>query len=125
MTYDTARKAGSQRLAIFVALVPPIVLAILNAPDVVMRHDVTLLDLLTLSLAYTFLIIPALMLAWVDQIFRSRAATTIAGLAMAFLAALGIGFAFTDVQAVLMIGLMGSVPAAVCSWLSHRFAHEA
>jgi hypothetical protein len=42
------------------------------------------------------------------------------GAAIAYLAALSIGFPFLDYRATLMIGLIGGVPAAVCSWLSDK-----
>ena|ERR1700722_11826332 len=107
-----------KRFLIFTALFPPLALVIFNAPDVIMRHDFRLLDLVTLSLAYAFAVIPALILAWVDQAFHSLAGTTIAGAAIAYLAALSIGFPFLDYRSILMIGLIGAIPAAVCSGLS-------
>jgi hypothetical protein len=108
-----------KRFLIFTVLVPPLALVIFNAPDVIMHHDFKLLDLVTLSLAYTFAVIPALILAWVDRSFHSLG-TTIAGAAIAYLAALSIGFPFLDYGATLMIGLIGAIPAAVCSWLSDK-----
>jgi hypothetical protein len=107
-----------KRILVFTVLFPPLALVIFNAPDVIMRHDFRLLDLVTLSLTYTFMVIPALILAWVDHAFHSLAGTTIAGAAIAYLAALSIGFPFLDYRATLMIGLIGSIPTAVCSWLS-------
>lgn len=107
-----------KRILVFTVLFPPLALVIFNAPDVIMHHDFKLLDLVTLALVYTFTVIPALILAWVDQAFHSLAGTTIAGAAIAYLAALTIGFPFLDYRATLMIGLIGSIPAAVCSWLS-------
>ncbi len=107
-----------KRFLIFTALFPPLALVIFNAPDVIMHHDFRSLDLVTLSLAYTFAVIPALILAGIDQAFHSLGGTTIAGAAIAYLAALTIGFPFLDYRATLMIGLIGAIPAAVCSWLS-------
>jgi hypothetical protein len=107
-----------KRFLIFTVLFPPLALVVFNAPDVIMRHDFRLLDLVTLSVAYTLAVIPALILAWVDQAFHRLAGTTIAGAAIAYLAALIIGFPFLDYRATLMIGLIGAIPAAVCSWLS-------
>jgi hypothetical protein len=109
-----------KRFLVFMALFPPLALVIFNAPDVIMRHDFRLLDLVTIGLAYTLAVIPALILAWVDQAFHSLAGTTIAGAAIAYLAALSIGFPFLDYRATLMIGLVGAIPAAVCSWLSRE-----
>ena len=107
-----------KRFLIFTVLFPPLALVVFNAPDVIMRYDFRLLDLVTLSVAYTLAVIPALILAWVDQAFHRLAGTTIAGAAIAYLAALIIGFPFLDYRATLMIGLIGAIPAAVCSWLS-------
>jgi hypothetical protein len=107
-----------KRFLIFTVLFPPLALIIFNAPDVIMRHNFGLLNLVTLGLTYTFAVIPALILAWVDQAFHNLAGTTIAGAAIAYLAALSIGFPFLDYGATLMIGLVGGVPAAVCSLLS-------
>jgi hypothetical protein len=60
-----------------------------------------------------------LILAWVDQSFHS-VGTTLAGAAISYLAAFIIGFPFLDYRATLMIGLVGAIPAAVCSWLSDK-----
>jgi hypothetical protein len=107
-----------KRFLIFTVLIPPLALVIFNAPDVIMRHDFRLLDLVTFGLAYTIAVIPALILAGVDRAFHSLGGTTIAGTAIAYLAAFIIGFPFLDNRATLMIGLIGAIPAAVCSWLS-------
>jgi branched-subunit amino acid transport protein len=80
-----------KRFLIFAVLFPPLALVIFNAPDVIMHHDLKLLDLLTLSLAYTIAVIPASILAWVDRSFHTLG-TTVAGAAMAYLAALSMGF---------------------------------
>jgi hypothetical protein len=109
-----------KRFLIFTVLVPPLALVIFNAPDVIMHHDFRLLDLVALGLAYAVTVIPALILAWVDQAFHSLGGTTIAGAAIAYLAALSIGFPFLDYRATLMIGLIGAIPAAMCSWLSDK-----
>jgi hypothetical protein len=89
-----------KRFLIFLLLFPPLALIIFNAPDVIMHHDFRLLDFLTLSLAYPFAVIPALILAWVDRSFHTLG-TTIAGAAVAYLAALSIGFPFLDYRATL------------------------
>jgi hypothetical protein len=108
-----------KRFLIFTALFPPLALVIFNAPDVILHHDFKLLDFLTLTVSYTFAVIPALILAWVDRSFHTLG-TTIAGAAIAYLAALSIGFPFLDYRATLMVGLVGAIPAAVCSWLSDK-----
>ena len=71
-----------KRFLIFGALFPPLALVIFNAPDVVMRHDFKLLDLVTLGMAYTIAIIPALLVAAIDRKFHRLEATTIAGALM-------------------------------------------
>jgi hypothetical protein len=109
---------GMKRFLIFAVVFPPLALVIFNAPDVIMRHDFRLLDLMTLGLTYSVAVIPALILAGVDWKFRSLAGTTIVGVAIAYLAAFSIGFPFLDYRATLMIGLIGGIPSAVCSWLS-------
>jgi hypothetical protein len=109
-----------KRFLIFAVVFPPLALVIFNAPDVIMHHDFRLLDLVALGLAYTVTVIPALILAWMDQSFHSLGGTTIAGAAIAYLAALSIGFPFLDYRATLMIGLIGAIPAAMCSWLSDK-----
>ncbi len=108
-----------KRFLIFAVLFPPLALVIFNAPDVIMHHDFKLLDFFSLSLVYTFAVVPALILAWVDRSFHSLV-TTIAGAATAYLAALSIGFPFLDYRATLMIGRVGAIPAAVFSWLSDK-----
>jgi hypothetical protein len=107
-----------KRFLIFTVLFPPLALVIFNAPDVIMRHDFRSLDLVTLSVAYTFAVIPALILAGVDQAFHRLEGTAIAGAVLSYVAALVIGFPFLDYRATLMIGLIGAIPAAVCSWLA-------
>jgi hypothetical protein len=116
--YGGAGEGSMKRFLIFTVLFPPLALVIFNAPDVIMHHDFRLLDLVTLSVAYALAVIPALILAGVDRAFHSLAGTTVAGAAVAYLAALIIGFPFLDYRATLMVGLVGAIPAAVCSWLS-------
>ena len=109
-----------KRFLIFTALVPPLALVLFNAPDVIMHHDFKLLSLTTLLQAYVVMIIPAWILAAVDGKFRTVAGTAFAGAAMAYLALAVIGFPFGEVMVIVMIGLIGAVPAAVSSWLSNR-----
>jgi hypothetical protein len=111
--------SGMKRFLVFAVFFPPLALVIFNAPDVIMHRDFKLLDSGTLIAAYTLMIIPALILAWVDRAFH-RLGTVIAGAAIAYLGVLIIGFPFSDRFAALMIGLIGAVPTAVCSWLSDK-----
>ena len=114
-----------KRFLIFSVLFPPLALVIFSAPGVIMRHDFRSLDLVAFGLAYSFTIIPALILAAVDWKFRRLEGTTIAAVAIAYLAAFSIGFPFLDYRATLMIGLIGGVPAAACSWLSDKSMRSA
>ena len=109
-----------KRFLIFGALFPPIALVIFNAPDVIMRHDFKLLDLVTLGMAYTFVIVPSLLVAWVDQKFRSLAGTTLAGALMTGSIAFFLWGGFRELFPAIMAMLLGGVPAAVCSWLSGK-----
>jgi hypothetical protein len=109
-----------KRFLIFTVLFPPLALIIFSAPDVIMRRDFRMLDLVTFGLAYSVAIIPAWLMAAVDWKFHSLEGTTIAGAAIAYLTAFSIGFPFLDYRSILMIGLIGGVPAAVCCWLSRE-----
>jgi hypothetical protein len=117
-----SKAGGMKRFLIFAFVFPPIALVIFNIPDVVMRHDFRSLDIATLGMAYTFVIIPALIPAWVDHAFRSLEATTIAGGLMSTSIALFLWSGFAEASSVLMAALVGAVPAAVCSWLSKERA---
>jgi hypothetical protein len=96
-----------KRFLIFTVLFPPLALIVFSAPDVIMHHDFRMLDLVTFGLAYSVVIIPAWLLAAVDWKFHSFGGTTIAGAAIAYLAAFSIGFPFLDYRSILMIGLIG------------------
>ncbi|MET3973032.1 uncharacterized membrane protein YoaK (UPF0700 family) [Bradyrhizobium sp. i1.4.4] len=62
--------------------------------------------------------LPAWLLAAVDWWQSRLLATTIAGAALGYAAALCIGFPFIDPFAVMMAGLVAALPAAVSFWLS-------
>jgi len=109
-----------KRFLIFGALFPPLALVIFSAPDVVMRHDFRSLHFVYFGMAYTVAIIPALLLARIDQAVRNVVWTTVAGAALTYLAMSSIGFAFLDLGSFLMIGLLGAFPAAVCSLVAAK-----
>ncbi len=109
-----------KRFLIFGALFPPLALVMFNAPDVIMRHDFRLLDLVTLGMAYTIALIPALLVAAVDRKWNSIAVTAIAGALMSGSLACFLWDGFRELFPALMALLVGGVPAAVSSWLSDK-----
>jgi hypothetical protein len=104
-----------KRFLIFTALFPPIALVVFNVPDMI-DGIFKLMNFTSLPSAYIVGVIPAWLFAATDQRFQSVIGTTIAGAALAFLVGLVLGF--PDFGAVLMLMLVGAVPAGVCSWLS-------
>jgi hypothetical protein len=109
-----------KRFLIFGALFPPLALVIFNAPDIISRHDFKMLDFVYFGMAYTFGIIPALLLAGVDRKWHSLARTTIAGALMSGSIAFFLWDGFRELFPTLMVLLLGGGPAAVCSWLSDK-----
>lgn len=114
--YETSMK----RLLIFPALFPPLALVMFTAPD----GFKNLLDWMVS--AYAIAIIPALVLAWVDWGLSSKP-TRLRVMGTAATAALTsvlivrfMSGGSDDLWPVLMVGLVGGVPAAVCSWLSDK-----
>jgi branched-subunit amino acid transport protein len=99
-------------------------LVIFNAPDVIMRHDFRLLDLVTFGLAYVVAIIPAWLTAGADWALSAKptylriVGTAVAGAVITDSVALFMWGFFAGYWPVLMAGLVGAIPAAVCSWLS-------
>ena len=114
-----------KRFLIFTVLFPPIALLVFNAPDVIARHDFRLLDLTTFGLAYGIAMIPAWLSAAVDWALSAKptwlrvAGTAVVVAAIADSLALFMWGFFAGIWPVLMAGLVGAIPAAVCSWLSH------
>lgn len=82
------------------------------------------MDLTALQMAYAIAVVPAWLLAAFDFWQRRLWATTIAGGSLGYAAAFCVGFPFSDPFAVLMVGLVGAIPAAVCSWLSGMTKHS-
>lgn len=110
-------QVSMKRFLIFGALFPPLALVIFNAPDIIARHDFKMLHFVYFGMAYTFGIIPALLLAAVDQKYRSLAWTTIAGALMSGSIAAFLWGGFSELYPAAMVLLLGGGPAAACSWL--------
>ncbi|GGI25391.1 hypothetical protein [Bradyrhizobium guangdongense] len=110
-----------KRLLIFTILFPPLALVVFNTPDMVAGRF-GLMDMNALQSAYIIAVIPSWLVAAIDWWQTRLWATTVAGAALCYVAAFSIGFPFSDAFSVLMVGLVGAVPAAVCSWLSRKAA---
>ncbi|MFZ3359297.1 MAG: hypothetical protein WA177_11085 [Xanthobacteraceae bacterium] len=117
-----------KRLLIFTVLFPPLALAVFMAPDTLRKYP--LLDWWVVGLAYVVAIIPAWSTAGVDWALSAKPAylrivgTAVTGAAITDSVALFLWGFFAGYWPVLMAGLVGAIPAAVCSWLSgkHREA---
>lgn len=109
-----------KRFLIFGALFPPLALVVFTAPD----GFKNLLDWMVE--AYAIAVIPALLLAWVDWALsakptRLRVVGTAATAALtSVLIVRFMSGVSDDLWPFLMVGLVGGVPAAVCSWLSDK-----
>jgi hypothetical protein len=123
-TLRTCRDDEMKRLLVFTVLFPPIALVVFNAPDMIGHRDFRLMDIASLGLSYVIVVIPAWLVAATDW-WQSRVwVTAIAGASLGYLAAFSIGFPFVDPFATVMVGLVGGVPAAMCSWLSGYWHEE-
>ena len=113
-----------KRLLIFTILFPALALVVFNAPDMIARHDFRLMDFTSLQMAYAIAVIPASLLGAVDWALSAKpnpirvVGTTATAALTADLIALFMWGGSSDLWPVLMAGLVGGVPAAVCSWLS-------
>lgn len=104
-----------RRFLIFAALFPPLALVVFTAPD----GFKNVLDWMVM--AYAIAVIPALLLAWVDWALSAKPLRVMGTAFTAALAAILIMRFLSgshELWPVLMVGLVGGVPAAVCSWLS-------
>jgi hypothetical protein len=107
-----------KRFLIFTALFSPLALAVFTAPDTFGKY----LD--WLGIAYMVAIIPAWLTAAVDWALSAKptylriAGTAVTGAVITESVALFMWGFFAGYWPVLMAGLVGAVPAAVCSWLS-------
>jgi hypothetical protein len=121
-----------KRFLIFAAVAPPlgfiiafwVMLQIANwlagAPSTFDLQHVAMLPTV-----YAFGLIPALLFAWFDHVLARRqvcyriALTTLFAYAISYVPLLGaFRFGFMHEPSMLLLGLIGAVPAAVCSWLA-------
>jgi uncharacterized membrane protein YhaH (DUF805 family) len=105
-----------KRFLIFPVLFPPLALVVFTAPD----GFKNVLDWMVM--AYAIAVIPALLLAWVDWALSAKPlrvmGTAVTAALAAVLIVLFMSGGSDELWPVLMVGLVGGVPAAVCSWLS-------
>ncbi|UZE46906.1 hypothetical protein [Rhodopseudomonas sp. P2A-2r] len=105
-----------KRIVIFSALFPPLALVVFTAPDGFKNLLNWLVE------AYAIAIIPALLLAWVDWALSAKPLRVMGTAVTAALAAVLIvrfmSGGTDELWPVLMVGLVGGIPAAVCSRLS-------
>jgi hypothetical protein len=120
----TEKDDSMKRFLIFTVLFPPLALAVFTAPDTFGKHP--LLDWWVVGPAYMLAIIPAWLAAGVDwalsakPIYLRIVATAVAGAVITGSVALFLWGFFAGYWPVLMAGLVGAIPAAVCSWLSGK-----
>lgn len=111
-------QGGMKRFLIFPALFPPLALVVFTAPD----GFKNLLDWMVM--AYAIAIIPALLLAWVDWALSAKPlrvmGTAVTAALAAVLIVLFMSGGSDELWPVLMVVLVGGVPAAACSWLSDK-----
>ena len=112
------RPDSMKRFVVFPALFPPLALVVFTAPD----GFKNLLDWMVM--AYAIAVVPALLLAWVDWALSAQPLRIMGTAVMAAFAAVLIVLFMSggsdELWPVLMVGLVGGVPAAVCSWLSDK-----
>ena len=113
-----------QRFLVFTFLFPPLALVVFNTPDMIAGRF-SLMNFTSLLQAYVIAVFPAWLLAAVDRRLSAKPAslpivgTTGAGMLMGVAVALVLlGGEVDEFLPVLMLGLLGAIPAAVCSWLS-------
>jgi hypothetical protein len=121
-----------KRFLIFAAVAPPLgfiiafwmMLQIANwmagAPSTFDVQHVALLPTV-----YAFGVIPALLIAWFDHVLAQRricyriALTALFAYVLSYVPLLGaFKLGFMHEPSVLLLGLIGAVPAALCSWLA-------
>jgi hypothetical protein len=106
-----------KRFLIFTVLFPPLALAVFTAPDT-FKHYLDWLDM-----AYMLAMIPAWFMAGLDWMLSAKpaylrvAGTAVAGAVITGAVALFMWGFFVDFWPLLMAGLVGAIPAAVCSWV--------
>ncbi|MGM4891282.1 hypothetical protein [Tardiphaga sp. 839_C3_N1_4] len=116
------------RFIIFALLFPPIGMLVFQSPDLVSKGIPASEEWLAWVISsYPIAIVPALLMAWVDQVLSKQPlhplkTTAVGGLAsllvLVFLG--GLSAFWSSVMAI----LLGAVPAAVCSWLSDKLHRQ-
>ena len=114
-----------KRFITFTLLFPPIAMLVFISPDVVSKGIPSGEDLLAWLIAsYPIAIIPAWLMAGVDRTLSKKPLrllkTTAMGGLMSASVLLFLGNGFAEFWPVVMVVLLGAVPAAVCSWLSGK-----
>lgn len=109
-------QGGMKRFVIFSALFPPLTLVVFTAPDGFKNLLNWLVE------AYAIAVIPALLLAWVDWALSAKPlrvmGTAVTAALPAVLIVRFMSGGTDEFWPVLMVGLVGGIPAAVCSLLS-------
>ncbi|WP_441255895.1 hypothetical protein [Tardiphaga sp. 285_C5_N1_2] len=122
------RPTPMNRFIIFALLFPPIGMLVFQSPDLVSKGIPASEEWLAWVISsYPIAIVPALLMAWVDQVLSKQPlhplkTTAVGGLAsllvLVFLG--GLSAFWSSVMAI----LLGAVPAAVCSWLSDKLHRQ-
>jgi hypothetical protein len=113
-----------KRFLIFTVLFPPLAWAVFYTPDIFTNRF--LFDWWGVGLSYCVAIIPAWLTAGVDRKLSAKPnylriiGTAVAGVVITESVALFMWGFFPGYWPVLMAGLVGAIPAAVCSWLSKQ-----
>jgi hypothetical protein len=111
-----------KRFLIFTALFPPLALAVFTAPDTFGKYPH--FDWWVVGIAYMVAIIPAWLTAGMDGALSAKptylriVGTAVTGAVITDSVSLFMWGFFPGYWPVLMAGLVGAIPAAVCSWLS-------
>lgn len=114
-----------KRILVFTWLFPPLVLLVFVAPDAISTRDLMEVGLLIWMLAWAYMVavVPAWLTAAVDWALSARPLylrlVATMGVA-AVMAVLSARYGFGQKGEYLYFGLMGAIPAALCSWLSDQ-----
>ena len=111
-----------KRFLIFTLLFPPLALVVFIAPDLIGARDFLEIGLLVwmLGFAYLLAVIPAGLTAGVDWSLSAKPLylRLVATMAVAAIMAELIAHYLGQRGEVLTVGLIGAIPAAICSLLS-------
>lgn len=114
-------KGDMKRFLVFVFLFPAIAAASFYAVLYILT-GATVDSLSGPGIVYLVSIGPALVLALVDWLFAKTPIPGVIGTTLVAygVAVLAVALAGVIVEGILALGLVGAIPAAVCSWLSRR-----